>query len=68
MDTQSWGPIDFTIQDKNNNKHQNGSHKTVKSDESSLNHSLLGPFLAQGMFFEQNKCLKWIQNHNKPLV
>ena len=47
---------------------KNGSHKTVKSDESSLNHSLLGPFLAQGMFFEQNKCLKWIQNHNKPLV
>ena len=22
-------------------------------------------FLAQGMFFQQNKCLEWIQNHNK---
>ena len=43
----------------------NGSHKNVRSDESSLN---LGLFLAQGMFFEQNKCLEWIQNHNKPLV
>ena len=35
---------------------------------SSLNHRFLGPFIAQGMFFVQNKCLQWIQHHDKPLV
>ena len=28
----------------------------------------LWPFLAQGVFFMQNKCLQWIRNHEKPLV
>ena len=28
----------------------------------------LRPFLAHGMFFVQNKCLQWIQHHDKPLV
>ena len=58
----------YRIKTHQNKSAKNGSHKTVKSDESSLNHSLVGPFLAQGMFFGQNKCLEWIQNHNKPLV
>ena len=28
----------------------------------------LRPFLAHRMFFVQNKCLQWIQHHDKPLV
>ena len=47
---------------------KNGSLKTVKNDDSSLNHSFVGPFVAEQMFFMQNKCLQWIQNHKKPLV
>ena len=27
-----------------------------------------GGILAQGMFFVQNRCLQWIQHHEKPLV
>ena len=46
---------------------RNGHNKTLKSDDSSLNHRLWGPFLPQGMFFVQNKCLEWIQNHENPL-
>ena len=41
---------------------------TVKSDDSSLFTGLRGWNLAQGMFFMQNKCLQWIQNHQEPLV
>ena len=40
----------------------------VKSDDSSLFTGLRGWNLAQGMFFMQNKCLQWIQNHEEPLV
>ena len=47
---------------------KNGSLKTVKSDESSLNHTFVGPFLAEWKSLEQNKCLEWIQSHHKPLV
>ena len=53
---------------KNINSAQNGPTKLGFSDESSLFTVLWGPFLGQRMFFEQNKCLQWIQNHNKPLV
>ena len=41
---------------------------TVKSDDSSRFTGLRGWNLAQGMFFMQNKCLQWIQNHEEPLV
>ena len=47
---------------------ENGPHKTVKNDDSSLNHSFVGPFWAELMLFVQNKCLQWIQNHLKPLI
>ena len=40
----------------------------MKSDESSLFISFEGVFWGQGMFFVQNKCLQWIQHHDKPLV
>ena len=53
---------------KNMNSAQNGPTKLGFSDESSLFTVLWGPFLGQRMFFEQNKCLQWIQNRNKPLV
>ena len=60
---------------KNIHSVKNGPTKLCFSDDSSLftdDSSLFTvwcePFLAQGMFFEQNKCLEWIQNHNKPLV
>ena len=42
--------------------------KPVKRDESSIFTVILVRFLAQGMFFMQNKCLQWIRNHQEPLV
>ena len=53
---------------KNIHSASNGPTILWFSDDSSLFTVLCEPFLAQGMFFEQNKCLEWIQNHNKPLV
>ena len=44
-----------------------GPTKQWFSDESSL-FTVWGPFVAQGMFFVQNKCVQWIQHHDKPLV
>ena len=36
----------------------NGSHKTVESDDSSLNHSFVGAVLAKGIFsFNKNACI-----------
>ena len=47
---------------------KDGPTKLWFSDDSSLFTVLCQPFLARGMFFQQNKCLEWIQNYNKPLV
>ena len=60
--------VSICFAQKNMNSAQNGPTKLGFSDESSLFTVLWGPFLGQRMFFEQNKCLQWIQNHNKPLV
>ena len=63
-------PIDFTIHrikvhknecTKNINSGKNWLTKLWFSDESSLFTGLWGLFLAQRMFFEQNKYLQWIQ-------
>ena len=47
---------------------KNGPTKVWFSDDSSLFTVLSEPFLAKGMFFDQNNCLEWIQSHHKPLV
>ena len=61
-------PLQAFVLLKKINSAQNGPTKLCFSDESSLFTVLWGLFLAQRMFFEQNKCLEWIQNHHKPLV
>ena len=53
---------------KSINSAQNGPTELWFNDESSFFTVLWGPFSAQGMFFEWNKCLQWIQNHLKPLI
>ena len=42
--------------------------KAISLTNVMTHHIWLWPFLAQGVFFLQNKCLQWIQNHEKPLV